>query len=319
LPNAKGTFPLKRFISRFSDENTCREFLAHLRWRGGKPRCHQCGNDKNIYKYASRPIYKCSNCGTQFRVTTGTPFENSKIKLSDWFLAIKLMACTKKSLSSYQLAKELGVTQKTAWYMETNIRVMLGNKAYKSMLSGIVEADEVYMVRDVSKKTKQGHGTNKQKVFGLRQRNSENNKTGELRIMIVDKVNSRTLHNAIALNVEEGSWLMTDDFKAYYNLEYKYKRGVVNHSKRQYVDGNVHTNSIEGSWSHLRKLVSAIYHRPSPEHLQKYCDEFEFRYNNRGKSLEAIFRQVLKQCDIHLTHAEIKKNLRPLAGKRTKK
>lgn len=224
------------------------------------------------------------------------------------------MACTKKSMSSYQLAKELGITQKSAWYLETNIRIMFGNKIYKNMMSGIVEADEVYMVRDVTKKTKQGHGTNKQSVFGMRQRNSEGNKSGEIRIIKVDKVDSKTLHPVIAMNVEEGSHLMTDEWRAYRKLEQLYKRGVVNHSKRQYVDGDAHTNSIEGAWSHLRKLISGTHHRPTPEHLQKYLDEFEFRYNNRNKALETIFRQALKQCNITTTHAEIKQNLRPKVG-----
>lgn len=217
------------------------------------------------------------------------------------------MACSKKGLSSYQLAKELGITQKSAWYMETNIRLMLGNKSYKSMLSGIVEVDEVYMVRDTSKVTKQGHGTNKQKVFGMRERNSKKNKSGEIRITIVDKVNSRTLHPIIIDNVKVGAWLMSDEWRAYNNLEDRYNRGVVNHSNHEYVNGEFHTNSIEGAWAHLRKLISGIYHRPSKEHLQKYLDEFEFRYNNRKKSLECIFKQAIKQSNVRKKHTDIVK------------
>jgi transposase-like protein len=303
LASPQKSFSLKGFIARFDNE-TCREYLAKARW-GNKPRCHQCGNNKNNYRYTTRPVYKCSNCGTQFRATTGTIFERSKIPLSDWFLAIKLMACSKKGLSSYQLAKELGITQKSAWYMETNIRLMLGNKEYKSMLGGIVEVDEVYMIRDTSKKTKQGHGTNKQKVFGMRERNSEKNESGELRITIVDKVNSKTLHPIIIENVELGAWLMSDEWKAYNNLEDLFERGVVNHSKRQYVNGATHTNSIEGAWSHLRRLVSGIYHRPSVKHLQKYLDEFEFRYNHRNKSLDLIFKTAIKQSGVRKKHTDI--------------
>ncbi len=224
-------------------------------------------------------------------------------------------------MSSYQLAKELGITQKSAWYMETNIRVMLGNKEYKNMLNGITEVDEVYMVRDVTKVTKQGHGTNKMKVLGLRQRNSEIKPPGEIRITIVNKVDSKTLHPIIIDNVKVGSWLMSDEWRAYNNLEGYFKRGVVNHSRRHYVDGDFHTNNIEGAWSHLRKLISGTHHRPTPEHLQKYLDEFEFRYNHRKKSLECIFKQAVKQSDIHTTHATIRQNLRPLANnpKRSKK
>jgi transposase-like protein len=305
LQKGNNTFTIKGFISRF-DEETCREYLVKVLWNG-KPRCHQCGNNKKNYKYNTRPVYKCSNCGTQFRVTTGTIFESSKIPLSDWFLAIKLIACSKKSISSHQLAKELGITQKSAWYMETNIRVMLGSKKYKNMLGGIVEVDEVYMVRDTSKVTKQGHGTNKQKVFGMRERNSDFKEAGELRIQIVDKVDSYNLHPVILDNVEVGSWLMSDEWKAYNNLDDYFARGVVNHSKRQYVDGEVHTNSIEGAWAHLRKLISGTYHRPSKEHLQKYLNEFEFRYNHRKKSLQCIFKQAIKQSNIRKKHTDLVK------------
>ena len=245
------------------------------------------------------------NCGSQFRVTTGTIFESSKIPLTDWFLAIKLIVCSKKSMSSHQLAKELGITQKSAWYMESNIRNMLGNKEYGNMLGGIVEVDEVYIVRDTTKVTKAGHGTNKQKVFGMRERNSEYNEAGELRIRVVDKVTSKVLHPIILNNVELGSLLMSDEWKAYNKLDDFFARGVVTHSKRQYVDGNIHTNSIEGAWSHLRRLISGIYHRPSPKHLQKYLDEFEFRYNHRKKSLDLVFKQALKQSKIRQKHTDI--------------
>lgn len=273
-------------------------------WRG-KPQCPHCGFKTGIYHYTSRPIYKCSNCNSQFRVTTGTIFESSKIPLPKWFLAIKLIACTKKSMSSYQLAKELGITQKSAWYMETNIRLMLGNKSYKKMLSGIVEVDEVYMVRDTKVKTKRGRGTNKSKVFGIRERNSEKKEQGELRIQMVKKTDSKHLHPIIFDNVDIGAWLMSDEYKAYNQLEDYFARGVINHKSRHYANGEVHVNSLEGAWSHLRKLISGTYHRPTPKHLQKYLDEFEFRYNHRSKTLGEIFKQALKQSNIRKKHSEI--------------
>jgi transposase-like protein len=183
-------------MEKFHDDESCRNYLVRVLWNG-KPRCPHCGFRKNIYTYTTRPIYKCGNCNSQFRVTTGTIFESTKIPLKLWFDAIRIFACTKKAMSSHQLAKDLGITQKSAWYMEQNIRMMLGNKEYKSMLGGIVEVDEVYMVRDKTIKTKPGFGTNKSKVFGMRERNSEDNETGELRIKLVEKVNSRTLHPII--------------------------------------------------------------------------------------------------------------------------
>ena len=232
-------------------------------------------------------------------------FESSKIPLTDWFLAIKLIVCSKKGLSSHQLAKEIGITQKSAWYMEQNIRNMLGNKQYKNMLGGIVEVDEVYMVRDRSIKTKAGFGTNKQKVFGMRERNSETNEFGELRIQHVKKVNSATLYPIILNSVEAGSLIMSDELGVYKSLDEFFTHYVINHGRRQYVDGDIHTNSIEGAWSHLRKLIAGIYHRPSKEYLQKYLDEFEFRYNHRHKSLEGIFKTAMKQSNIRKRHKEI--------------
>ena len=189
--------------------------------------------------------------------------------------------------------------------MEQNIRELFSNKEYKGMLGGIVEVDEMYAVRDTTKKTKRGRGTNKCKIFGMRERNSEENKIGEFRIKVVSATNSRTLHPIIFENVEAGSWLMSDDYKAYRNLEEFYVRGVSNHSKRHYADGEVHINSVEGSWSHLRRLINGIHHRPSKKHLQKYLDEFEFRYNHRDKSLNLIFKAAIKQSKVRKTHAEL--------------
>ncbi len=304
VSNAHQDYSIIGFLSRFENDEACRGFLVKILWNG-KPRCHQCGNNKNNYKYTTRPVYKCSHCGTQFRVTSGTIFESTKIPLRKWFLAIKLIACTKKGLSSHQLAKELAITQKSAWFMETNIRNMLGNKKYKDMLSGIVEVDEVYMVRDKTKKTRRGHGTNKQKVFGMRERNSEYKEAGELRIRVVDSATSEVLHPIILDNVEIGSLLMSDEWRAYYNLEEFFARGVTNHSSRHYVDGIIHTNNIEGAWAHLRKMIAGTYHRPSVKHLQKYLDEFEFRYNHRKKTMSLMFKQAIKQSKVRQKHTDI--------------
>jgi len=175
------------------------------------------------------------------------------------------------------------------------------------MLGSIVEVDEVYMVRDTSKQTKQGRGTNKSAVFGMRERNSEENEVGELRIRHVPNTRSETLHPIIFENIEFISWLMSDEYKAYNNLEVYFTRGVINHSKRHYADGEVHVNSLEGAWAHLRKMIAGTYHRPSVKHLQKYLDEFEFRYNHRKKSLECIFKQAIKQSKIRVKHSEIAK------------
>lgn len=184
--------------------------------------------------------------------------------------------------------------------MAQNIRDMLGDKEYKGMLKGIV---------DTSVPTKRGHGTNKSKVFGMRERNSEANEIGEVRITVVSEVKARTLNPIIFKNVALSTRLMTDEHRVYTSkvLNRTYERSFIKHGKRQYVDGIIHTNSLEGMWAHLRKLIGGIHHRPSPKHLQKYVDEFEFRMNHCNKSLELIFRTALKQSNIRRKHSEITK------------
>ena len=251
--------------------------------------------------YSNRPVYKCSNCGTQFRVTSGTVFENSKIPLADWFYAIKLFACYKKGVSSIELAKELGITQKSAWYMEQKIRLLLGNVQNKKMLGGIVEVDETY-IGGRQKGGKRGRGTEKAKVFGMLDR-----ETGELRTVHVDDVSSYTLHPIIFKNIELASYIMSDEWKAYNNLEPFYKRSVIKHKIRHYADGDIHVNSLEGAWGLLKRGLKGIYHRPSKKYMINYLKEFEFRYNNRDKSIHILFKTAIKQSKLRVTHSELTK------------
>jgi len=286
------------FLEHFSTEDACREYLAKILW-GGKPKCPHC-NSKHIYTIHNRPAFTCGNCAKQFRATTGTIFENSKIPLTKWFLATRLMACSKKGISSHQLGKELGITQKSAWYMEQNIRLMLGNRRYEKMLDGIIEVDETY-IGGRRKGGKRGRGTEKAKVFGMLQRN------GEIRIMHVEDVSSYTLHPLIFGNVKLGSVIMSDEWKAYNGLKGKYKRGVINHGKRHYADGEIHVNSLEGAWGLFKRSLKGIYHRPSNRYMFGYCAEFEFRYNNRKKSIPLIFSTAIRQSKIRMTHQQITK------------
>lgn len=182
--------------------------------------------------------------------------------------------------------------------MEQNIRIMLGNRRYGKMLSGVIEVDETY-VGGRRKGGKRGRGTEKAKIFGMLERN------GDLRIMHVEDCSSYTLHPLIFKNVRIGSVIMSDEWKAYNGLKGRYQRGVINHGKRHYADGEIHVNSLEGAWGLFKRSLKGIYHRPGNKYMFGYCAEFEFKYNNRKKSIPLIFRTAIKQSKIRATHRQI--------------
>lgn len=174
----------------------------------------------------------------------------------------------------------------------------MGNKKYVDMLGGTVEVDETYVGGRI-KGGKRGRGTEKTKVFGILERE------GTLQMYIVDKVNARTLQGIIYDNVEIGSAIMSDEWKAYNGLNEFYAHNIINHGRRHYADGEVHVNTLEGAWGHFKRTLKGIYHRPSKKYMAKYCGEFMFRYNNRNKSMQVLFKDALKQTKIRVTHKEI--------------
>ena len=291
-------FTYRNFITRFDSDEACREYLVKMLWKG-KPTCPYCGSTR-VYHETNRPSYKCANneCYRIFRVTTGTIFEGSKIPLRDWFYAIKVFSCYKKGISSIELAKEIGITQKSAWYLEQKIRVMMGNNNNNRMLKGIIEVDETY-IGGRKKGGKRGRGTDKVKIFGMLER------SGLIRMVKVDKVNMKTLHPVIFDNVKIGAVIMSDEWKAYNGLDKYYQRGVINHGIRHYADGEIHVNSLEGAWGLMKRNLKGVYHRQSDKHMEKYCAEFVFRYDNRKKTVPLLFKQVIKQANVRIKNREI--------------
>jgi len=291
-------FTYRNFIARFDSDEACREHILKVLWKG-KLYCPDCGSEK-YYKETSRPSYKCANnqCYRIFRVTTGTIFEGSKIPLRDWFYTIKILSCYKKGVSSIELSKELGISQKSAWYMLHKIRSMHGNVTTQKFLSGIVEVDETY-IGGKKKGGKRGRGTEKVKVFGMLER------SGLIRMIKVPDCSSKTLHPLIFENVQIGTVIMSDEWKAYNGLHKYYERGVINHGNRHYADGEIHVNTLEGAWGLLKRNLKGIYHRQSDQHMEKYCAEFVFRYDNRKKSVPLLFKQAIKQSGIRVMHKDI--------------
>ena len=277
--------------SLFTTEAKCRTYLKRLRWPKGVacPRCQHTA----ISTLRNQGKYECAKCEYQFSVTSGTIFHDSRLSLEKWFLAVLLICEAKKGMSANQLKRTIGVSYKTAWYLSHRIRAAMKG-ADASLLSGTVEVDETY-IGGKQRHVGRGHGMdNKTMVLGIIQRG------GELRLKVDKRANRKTLHKFINKNA-------ADETKAIYTDEWPPYRGIaddntthesVNHSAEEWVRGQVHTNTIEGVFSLLKRGVVGSYHQISAKHLQSYLDEFTFRYNRRRRS--DLFADTLA----HLMKAE---------------
>lgn len=267
----------------------CIKHLENVRWNN-EPVCPYCGS-KRQSPQPKEQRYKCNNCNMSYSVTVGTIFHKTKLDLQKWFLAITLVLNAKKGLSARQLARDIEVTKDTAWYMLMRIR-----KAFiddNELMEGIVEVDETYVGgknknRHNDKKTKGGQGRggdDKTAVVGTLQRD------GKVRAQKVKDVSAKTLHGIVKKNIKKGTQLMTDEWRSYNGLSLLYGHNIVRHAMGEYVNGACHTNTLEGFWSLLKRGVIGQFHYVSPKYLNKYMDEFCYRYNNRNNT--EIFSQTL--------------------------
>lgn len=303
--NQKKSFTnLIEVMMHFSDENTCKEYLEQMRW-GGNIICPHCENDEKIY--SMKKNYKCAKCRKQFSVTKGSIFENSAIPLQKWFAGIWLITSHKKGISSLQLHRDLGITQKSAWFMLQRIRFAIRTKSFSKPLANTVEADETYVGgknknRHADKKIPfaQGRSTkDKTPVFGLVERN------GRVVAMKVSNTTQKTIHPIIKNLVSKDANLMTDEWKAYRGLASYYNHAFVKHGEGQYVVGDAHTNTIEGFWSLLKRGIIGIYHHVSEKHLDAYVDEFEYRYNTKHLECADRFSNMLALSNCRITYKNL--------------
>jgi transposase-like protein len=290
---------LLSFTERFPDENSCRLYLEKKLWNN-KPVCPHCESQRKIYRYANNRLFKCADCNRQFQVTTGTIYENSNLPLRKWFLAMYLISTHKKGMSSVQLAKSLGITQKSAWYLAHKIRYMLQYNQKPKKLSKVVEVDETYVGGRKRGSYYRGRSVkHKTPVFGMLQRG------GELIIMPVPDTKRKTLEPIILKHVEKGSKIMSDEWWAYKHLHKHYTHETVLHGAREYARGKTHVNGLEGAWSLLKRSIRGIYHRPSRKHLEKYCAEFQFKYNSRQNDENQRFQRVVNKSKITVGNKKI--------------
>lgn len=296
------------FQKEFSSEENCRAYLEQQRWNG-TPACPFCGS-LNVCRFTNGKIFKCreKECRSKFSVTVGTIYENTKIPLTKWFLATYILAVHSKGISSLQLATWLGVTQKTAWHLNHRIRVMLTAKA-PELLDGIVEVDESYIGGKESNKPKHkrsGQGNKlgvKTMVLGAIQRN------GKVRTKVIPRTDIKNIDATISEFVAVDSTMVTDEHHAYNKVHLNYNHKTVSHGTKEYVrrekDISVHTNNIEGYWNILKKQINGIHHFVSPKHLQRYCNESAFRFNNRESFQDERFANALTNCAGSLKYKDL--------------
>jgi len=301
---------LQEAILYFSDLNNCIDYLALRRWPDGKVTCPTCDSEKVKFN-ANRRTWQCSShhAKREFSIKVGTIMEDSAIGLDKWLTAMWLVTNCKNGISSYEIARDVRVTQKSAWFMLHRIRLAMQDEFFGSKLSGEVEVDETFIggkARNMHKSRKVGRGfekrggVSKTVVMGMLER------SGRIKTKVLAERDRKTLHAHILANVEEGCNVITDEYGPYCGLSEKYVHNVINHAE-EYVNGRVHTNGIENFWSLLKRGLSGTYVSVEPFHLFRYLDEQMFRYNNR-KDLDDAGRFDLAVSQIvgkRLTFAQV--------------
>lgn len=287
---------LQQAIIHFSKPENCNAFMIAARWEDGKPRCPQCGSDNVIYLENAK-LFKCRTAHPKqkFSLKVGTIFEDSPLGLDKWLAAIWLIANAKNGISSYEIHRALGVTQKSAWFMLHRIRLAMQNGSIEK-LSGHVEVDETFIggkARNMhrAERARKIHGTGgigKVAVMGLLERH------GEVRTAVVPNTKRQSLRREIDTHIAKGSMVYSDALASYNDLNYDYIHSVINHAEK-YVDGQIHVNGVENFWSLLKRTIRGTYVSVEPFHLFRYLDEQSFRFNRRKGNDADRFFEVLTQ------------------------
>ena len=285
------------FMARFPTDKDARGHIERMRW-GNEPYCPHCGSVRISHITNEKPQpYRCKDCRKHFSVTTGTVFQSAKLSPRKCLYAIYLMVIAKKSISSCQMARELGCTQKTAWYLAQRIReTWLNKSSIGDPMAGEIEIDETYIGglernKHASKKLKAGRGpVGKQPVIGLRERGS-----GQVRAHPISGTDAAHLQGAVRSEVVPGSTIYTDGHRAYRGMG-EYIHEAVEHSVGEYVRDQAHTNGIESFWALLKRGYIGTFHHFSEKHMGRYVDEFATRHNRRKWDAMAHIDQSLRNA-----------------------
>lgn len=291
---------LQEAVIYFSDSDRAFQFFTDVRWPNGKQACPVCKSDR-IGFIQTRKKWQCKEqgCRKQFTIKTGTIMEDSPLGLDKWGVAMWLICNAKNGISSYEIHRALGVTQKTAWFLLHRIRLAMQTGTF-TKLSGEVEADETYIGQKARnmhaskkrEKLKGGTGTaGKTIVLGAIER-ATNKGESKVRTRVIKNIDRVTLKREVEAIVEKGSTLYTDAHSGYDHLNAEYVRLVIDHAEK-YVDGKISTNGIENFWTLLKRTLKGTYVSVEPFHLFRYLDEQSFRYNFRKGDDQSRFMRVL--------------------------
>ena len=266
-------YTIRNFNKQFPDDDSCLEWLKDCLYPDGI-HCKVCSEVTKHHRVRSRPSYSCDRCGHHVHPMAGTIYQDTRTPLKLWFYATYLMAQTRCGISAKQLQRELGVTYKTAWRMFRQIRSLL-NEDFGPM-DGAVEVDETYIGGKRRGRGKLGRGIDKASVVGVVQRG------GRVVARKTPDVSRATVLPFIRQHVLPRSIVYTDEYRTYSTLpSHGYDHRRIHHSSRVYVQGDIHTNTLEGFWSLLKRGIDGVYHAVSDEYLQSYLNEYSFRYNHR--------------------------------------
>ncbi len=283
---------MEQFHAEFPNDDACLEHVKEQRWPGGVTYCAKCEQERKHHRVRGRTAYACDHCGNHIYPLAGTIFEKSTTSLRLWFYAMYLMGSTRCGISAKQIQRELGVTYKTAWRMFKQIRTLLAEDV--SLEGSSVEVDETYVggVRKYGAGRTMRGDKKKTPVMGLVERG------GKVVALALDDVTGATLLGNVRKYVLPKSTVFTDELKGYEGIKHMpqmgYRHRRIKHSAGVYVKGNVHTNTIEGFWSLVKRGIGGVYHAVSKKHLQSYLNEYTFRYNRREMG-NLIFGEILKK------------------------
>ena len=285
-------YSLRDFDNEFPNDSACLDYIKEQRWPAGMAKCEKCGKETKHYRVGDRTAYACQFCGTHIYPLAGTIFEKSSTSLKTWFYAMYLMGSTRCGISAKQVQRETGVTYKTAWRIFKRVRTLLSDGDLQ--LEGpTVEVDETYM----GGKRKGSHGRplpgdkTKVPVVGIVQRN------GLAIARHVKNVKAKTLNRLIRKHVTPGNLIYTDEYPAYNTLSKgrRYIHRRIKHRAGIYAKNHIHTNSVEGLWSLIKRGIGGVYHHVDQDYLQSYLDEYCFRYNRRHKGNQQ-FNAILERA-----------------------